>query len=175
MNGKRPGDVTMPFGAIQEIVRMLDADPKTDWSKVNLEALRQHLIDMDEVTLKADAATKQIDGGIEVTVTGMGRTVEAIQRMVPAHANEVDRRISMAGAPRPTRCRMACSSRSPRAIRRRWRTFAALALSESWRAARRRRPESSVRRRGETPSLRRELNAPRRSVTPSIRQCDKAC
>jgi hypothetical protein len=91
----RAGSVpTLPgqdaFGAIQEIVRMLDADPKTDWSKVNLEALRQHLIDMDEVTLKADAATNQIDGGIEVTVTGMGRTVEAIQRMVPAHANEVD-------------------------------------------------------------------------------------
>ena len=36
------------FGAIQEIVQILDADPKTDWSKVDLEALRQHLIDMDE-------------------------------------------------------------------------------------------------------------------------------
>ena len=39
---------TMPgqdaFGAIQEIVQMLAADPKTDWSKVNLEALRQHLL-----------------------------------------------------------------------------------------------------------------------------------
>ena len=31
------------FGAIQEIVRILEVDPKTDWSKVNLEALRQHL------------------------------------------------------------------------------------------------------------------------------------
>ena len=40
------------FGAIQEVVRMLDADPKTDWSKVDLEALRQHLIDMNEVTLQ---------------------------------------------------------------------------------------------------------------------------
>jgi hypothetical protein len=33
---------TMPgqeaFGAIQEIVRILDADPKTDWSRVDLEA-----------------------------------------------------------------------------------------------------------------------------------------
>ncbi|MFI5002553.1 MAG: hypothetical protein ACHQK9_21925, partial [Reyranellales bacterium] len=41
------------FGAIQEIVRLLEADPKTDWSKVDLEGLRQHLIDMNEVTLKA--------------------------------------------------------------------------------------------------------------------------
>ena len=85
---------TMPgqdaFGAIQEIVRILEADPKTDWSKVNLEALRQHLIDMSEVTFKADAVTTLIDGGIEVTVTGTGRTVEAIQRMVPAQAHQVD-------------------------------------------------------------------------------------
>ncbi len=33
------------FGAIQEIVRVLESDPKTDWSKVDLEALRQHLGD----------------------------------------------------------------------------------------------------------------------------------
>jgi len=89
--GKMP---TMPgqdaFGAIQEIVRILEADPNTDWFKVNLEALRQHLIDMNEVTLKADVVTKSIDGGIEATVTGSGRTVEAIQRMVPAHAHQID-------------------------------------------------------------------------------------
>lgn len=72
------------FGAIQEIVRILEADPRTDWSRVNLEALRQHLIDMNEVTLKADAAPKQIDGGLEIAVTGSGRTLVAIQRMVPA-------------------------------------------------------------------------------------------
>jgi hypothetical protein len=85
---------TMPgqdaFGAIQEIVRMLEADPNTDWSKVNLEALRQHLIDMNEVTLKSEAVAKPVEGGIEVTVTGTGRTVEAIQRMVPAHAHEIE-------------------------------------------------------------------------------------
>jgi hypothetical protein len=65
-------------------VRILDADPKTDWSKVDLEALRQHLIDMNELTLRADAAPKQIDGGLEIAVTGNGRTVLAIQRMIPA-------------------------------------------------------------------------------------------
>ncbi len=60
------------FGAIREIVRMLDADPKTDWSKVDIEALRQHLIDMSEVTLKANATAKPIDG-LETTVTGSDR------------------------------------------------------------------------------------------------------
>ena len=77
------------FGAIQEVVRKLDADPKTDWSKVDLEGLRQHLIDMNEVTLTADAASKPIDGGLQMAVTGSGRTLAAIQRMVPAHAQEI--------------------------------------------------------------------------------------
>ena len=78
------------FGAIQEIVQMLDADPKTDWSKVDLEALRQHLIDMNEVTLRADAAPKQIAGGLAIAVTGAGRTLLAIQRMIPAYAQTMN-------------------------------------------------------------------------------------
>jgi hypothetical protein len=87
---------TMPgqdaFGAIQEIVHLLEADPKTDWSKVDLDALRQHLIDMNEVTLKADAAATPIDGGLAVAVTGSGRTLAAIKRMIPAHAATIDGR-----------------------------------------------------------------------------------
>ncbi len=78
------------FGAVQEIVRILEADPKTDWSKVDLEALRQHLIDMNEITLKADATAKPIDGGVEIAVTGSGRTLLAIQHMVPAWASTMN-------------------------------------------------------------------------------------
>lgn len=78
------------FGAIQEIVARLEADPATDWSKVNLEALRQHLIDMNEVTLRADAAATPVAGGLAIAITGSGRTLAAIQRMVPAHAQEID-------------------------------------------------------------------------------------
>lgn len=81
---------TMPgqeaFGTIQEIVRILEADPKTDWSKVNLAGLREHLVDMDELTLNARANSSNIPGGLTVEVTGAGRTVAAIQRMIPAHA-----------------------------------------------------------------------------------------
>jgi hypothetical protein len=78
------------FGTIAEIVRLLEADPKTDWSKVDLEGLRQHLIDMNDVTLNAMAVAKPIEGGLEMAVTGGGRTLAAIQRMVPAHAKEID-------------------------------------------------------------------------------------
>jgi len=84
---------TMPgqeaFGTIQEIVRLLEADPSTDWSKVDIAALREHLVDMNEVTLRAHAKERMLDNGIEITVTGTGRTLPAIKRMVPAHVREL--------------------------------------------------------------------------------------
>ena len=78
------------FGAIQEIVGKLQADPQTDWSKVDVDALRQHLIDMDEVTMRAAAQKEPIDNGLRIKVTGSDRTLEAIQRMVPEHARDID-------------------------------------------------------------------------------------
>lgn len=74
------------FGAIQEVVAALEADPTTDWSKVNISALREHLVDMDEVTLRANVDTHDVPGGFEASVTGEGRTVGAIQRMLTAHS-----------------------------------------------------------------------------------------
>ena len=74
------------FAAIQEIVAMLDADPRTDWSKVDIEALRRHLVDMSNVTLKAHAETERIAGGARFAVTGKGAVVGSIRRMVAAHA-----------------------------------------------------------------------------------------
>jgi hypothetical protein len=78
------------FGAIQEIVRILEGDPNTDWSKIDLAALREHLVDMHEVTLKAAAAERTVDNGLQVDVTGDGRTRDAIRRMLPAHARALN-------------------------------------------------------------------------------------
>jgi hypothetical protein len=87
------GQPTMPgqdaFGAIQEVVQILESDPTTDWSKANIAALREHLIDMNEVTLHAAASERVLDNGVEITVTGEGRTLESIKRMVPAHVGEL--------------------------------------------------------------------------------------
>jgi hypothetical protein len=89
-----PGQPTSPgqdaFGAIQEIVRILDADPNTDWSKVDIAALREHLIDMNEVTLHAAAGERFLADGVDISVTGEGRTLEAIKRMIPAHVHELN-------------------------------------------------------------------------------------
>jgi hypothetical protein len=91
--GQRSGAPTLSgqdaFGAIQEIVQMLQSDPATDWSKVNIGALRHHLIDMNEVTLHAAATERLTDNTMEIIVTGEGRTLESIKRMVPAHISEL--------------------------------------------------------------------------------------
>jgi hypothetical protein len=91
--GGPAGQPTMPgqdaFGTIAEIVQILEADPATDWSKVNIGALREHLIDMNEVTLRAVATERALADGVEITLTGEGRTREAIKRMLPPHAQEL--------------------------------------------------------------------------------------
>ena len=73
------------FAAIAEIVARLDADPATDWSKVNIEALRQHLIDMDNVVMRSRVAARSVDGGFVADVTGEGVVTESIRRMLTAH------------------------------------------------------------------------------------------
>lgn len=77
------------FGAIAEVVRLLDADSTTDWSRVDVERLRRHLIDMSDVTLRAVVAQRPIAGGAVLDVTGAGRTMAAIRRMTTAHAPEL--------------------------------------------------------------------------------------
>ena len=106
------------YAAIQEIVRILEADPKTDWSKVDLEALRQHLIDMDEVTLRAAEAAHPVEGGVEIAVTGRGRTLEAIQRMVPAQAQMLSRRKGWSArtAPLPDGVLLTVTTKNPKDV-----------------------------------------------------------
>lgn len=88
------GGPTMPgqdaFGAIAEVVRILEADPATDWSKVDIERLRQHLIDMNEVVLRAAVKQAPVPGGLAMEITGAGRTEQAIGAMVVPHAVELD-------------------------------------------------------------------------------------
>jgi hypothetical protein len=79
------------FGAMAEIVRILETDPATDWSKVDLERLRQHLIDMNEVMLRSVVKQAPVAGGLSMDVTGSGRTEQAIRAMVVPHAVELDR------------------------------------------------------------------------------------
>ena len=79
------------YAAISAVIAALEADSTTDWSKVNIEALRQHLIVMNDVTLGARAAQTSVTGGARMDVTGDGRVVQSIRAMLGAHAPELDR------------------------------------------------------------------------------------
>lgn len=75
------------FATIQEITQFLEADPATDWTRVDLEALRQHLIDMDNVTLRAEVASEPLATGARFTVSSSDPRVRAsIRNMVLGHA-----------------------------------------------------------------------------------------
>ena len=101
------GEPTQPgqaaFGAIAEIVKILDTDPATDWSKVDLERLRQHLIDMDEVVLRSAVKQAPVSGGLAMEITGTGRTEQAIHAMVVPHAAELDRMPGLSAKTEPAR------------------------------------------------------------------------
>jgi hypothetical protein len=90
-----PGRLTQPgqdaFAAMAEVVRFLELDPATDWSKVDLGRLRQHLIDMNEVVLRAAVVATPVPGGLTMDVTGSGRTAPSIRAMVVPHAMELER------------------------------------------------------------------------------------
>jgi hypothetical protein len=74
------------FAAIQEIVAILMADPQTDWSRVDIDALRRHLVDMDNVTLRALVEKQKTEGGARFEATSDDPAVTAsIRAMVPAH------------------------------------------------------------------------------------------
>lgn len=75
------------FAAIQEVVQRLLADPNTNWQRVNLEALRQHLVDMHNFTLNVEVtAQKSIDGGVEFTVKPITpAAAPSLARLFSAH------------------------------------------------------------------------------------------
>jgi len=74
------------YATIAAVIALLEADSTTDWSKVNIEALRQHLITMNEVTLRAQSRQTVIPAGARMDVTGEGHVVESIRAMLRNHS-----------------------------------------------------------------------------------------
>ena len=107
----QPGQAA--FAAIQEIVEILEADPATDWNRVNIEALRQHLIDMDNVTLRTDVTNEDIEGGIKFNVAGVEAVRESIRRMTMAHAATMNGVDGWQFAAIPTESGAAITVRTP--------------------------------------------------------------
>jgi hypothetical protein len=119
MTAPAAGAPTQPgqdaFGAIAEVVRLLEADPNTDWSAVDLERLRQHLVDMNEVVLRSEVKANPVPSGLVMDVTGGARTERAIRAMVVPHAAELDRMSEWAAGtePIPGGLRLTVTARTP--------------------------------------------------------------
>jgi hypothetical protein len=75
------------FGAVQEVIRQLEADSTTDWSTVDMEALRRHLIDMNRVAMKVAVEEKApIKGGVRLRVRPTTSAARAsLERVLDAH------------------------------------------------------------------------------------------
>lgn len=79
------------FAAVGEISNLLQADPRTDWSKVDLDALRAHLIDMDNVMMRARVVTTPVPGGARFDISSDDAAVRrSIQHMVASHTAMTD-------------------------------------------------------------------------------------
>ena len=75
------------FGAIQEVIGKLEADPSTDWSNVDLESLRQHLLDMKAFTEEVTVVSQEpYENGIEIKVQPeTERAVNSLKRVFQMH------------------------------------------------------------------------------------------
>jgi hypothetical protein len=79
------------FAAVGEISNMLQADPATDWSKVDIDALRGHLLDMDNVMMRARVTTTPVPGGARFDVAGdSDADRQSVRRMVASHSAMTD-------------------------------------------------------------------------------------
>ena len=75
------------FGTIQEVITKLNADANTDWSKVDIEALRKHLVDMYEMTININVISQEsIKDGLKVKMEATtARASAALKRVFSAH------------------------------------------------------------------------------------------
>jgi hypothetical protein len=82
--GSKHRHPTQFFAAIAEIVMLLRDDPKTDWTQVDIKALRYHLVDMDNVTTQASVVRSIDELNVTFMVAGDESTAQSIQRMALA-------------------------------------------------------------------------------------------
>lgn len=87
--GHQPVDLSEPgqgaFAALSEVVALLRQSPDTDWERVGIKRLRDHLVDMDLLMMYAQAEETHLQDGLQIRISMMGEAGGAVSRMVPAH------------------------------------------------------------------------------------------
>lgn len=81
---------TDPFAVIQEAIALLEANSDTDWSVVNIEALRSHLVEMQDMTLNVTVEQQPINLGFMAVITPTtNRAVQSMIRVLSAHPSQM--------------------------------------------------------------------------------------
>jgi len=81
------------YGTIQEVMYKLQANKNTNWAKVNLEALRLHLIDMYDMTFNVNVTKQEhIKNGLLVKVMPTTpRSSKALKKIFSAHSSVLEK------------------------------------------------------------------------------------
>lgn len=74
------------FGAISEINTLIE-DAGMGWVKVDLDALWEHLKDMDALMTGAVVTKTELKNGLSMIVSGNGAAARAVENMIPTHAS----------------------------------------------------------------------------------------
>ncbi len=81
------------FAALIEVVNVFEADAKTDWAAIDIDGLRSHLLDMNDLVINTNAVTEVVDGNtirFNVVTNGGVDSLGAIHRMVQAHSRFIE-------------------------------------------------------------------------------------
>jgi len=81
------------FGTVQEVIVQLNNNPNTDWKKVNIEALRRHLLDMNDMTVNVEVISQEnIPNGLKAIIKATTkRAALALERVFKAHPAQLQR------------------------------------------------------------------------------------
>lgn len=81
------------FGAVQEVIQRVEADTTVDWSAVNLERLRRHLIDMRRVATNVEVVYQHaIEEGVLIRIVPEDASARSsLARVLRDHAPQLER------------------------------------------------------------------------------------
>ena len=81
---------TDPFAVIQEAIALLEANPDTDWAVVNIEAVRSHLVEMQDMTLNVTVEQEPINLGFMAVITPTtNRALESMIQVLSVHPSQM--------------------------------------------------------------------------------------
>ena len=77
---------TDPFATLQEVIAALESNTNTNWEKVNIEALRLHLVEMHDMTINVAVKQRHINNGFQAVVSPTtNRAVKSLTRVLSGH------------------------------------------------------------------------------------------